>query len=96
MSQVVNDTSICPGDTANLWATNGSAYSWSPSESLSHPDSSNTLAYPQQSTVYTIDVFNSQGCSITEDVLVGVYDLPFVNAGADLFINYGDVVSLQG
>ena len=95
-SQVVNDTSICPGDTANLWATNGSAYSWSPTESLSHPDSSNTLAYPQQSTVYTIDVFNSQGCSITEDVLVGVYDLPFVNAGADLFINYGDVVSLQG
>jgi len=95
-SQVVNDTAICPGDTAILWASNASEYSWSPTETLSHPDSSYTLAYPLEPTLYTVNVLNNIGCSISEDVLVDVYNPPFVSAGADLWIHYGDVVELQG
>ena len=42
------------------------------------------------------NVLNNIGCSISEDVLVDVYDPPFVSAGADLWIHYGDIVELQG
>ena len=95
-SQVVDDTIICPGDTAILWATNGSSYSWSPVETLSSPDSNITFAYPSSSTTYSVQVQNNAGCSITEDVLVELYDLPFVSAGYDIYIQYGDQVELQG
>ena len=95
-SQVVDDTIICPGDTAFLWATNGVSYSWSPIETLSHPDSSNTLAFPNASTIYTVDVQNSLGCSILENVYVELYPPPYVSAGYDIYIQYGDVVELQG
>ena len=95
-SQVVDDTIICPGDTAILWATNGVSYSWSPIETLSHPDSSNTLAFPNTSTIYTVNVQNNLGCSISDDVSVELYPLPYVSAGYDIYIQYGDVVELQG
>jgi gliding motility-associated-like protein len=95
-SQVVEDTIICPGDTAILWATNGASYSWSPIATLSNPDSSNTLAYPNTSTIYTVNVQNTLGCSILEDVYVELYPLPYVSAGYDIYIQYGDVVELQG
>ena len=95
-SQVVNDTIICPGDTAALWATNGVAYSWSPEATLSHPDSSNTLAFPDEPTIYNVSVQNNSGCSITEDVFVDLYPLPYVSAGYDHYVEFGDVVELQG
>ncbi len=95
-SQVVEDTIICPGDTATLWATNGSSYSWNPIETLSNPDSSSTFAFPNTSTLYTVNVQNNLGCSITQDVLVDLYAPPYVNAGYDQLIEYGDVVELQG
>ena len=63
-SQVVNDTAICPGDTALLWATNATEYSWTPTETLSHPDSSTTLAYPTEPTLYNVNVLNTLGCSL--------------------------------
>ena len=95
-SQVVNDTAICPGDTALLWATNATEYSWTPTETLSHPDSSTTLAYPSEPTLYNVNVLNTLGCSLNEDVFVDVYDPPYVSAGVDMWIQYGDIVELQG
>ena len=95
-SQVVDDTIICPGDTANLWATNGSSYSWSPIETLSNPDSSFTLAFPLNPTTYIVEVQNNAGCSISEEVLVDLHPLPFVSAGYDIYIQFGDQVELQG
>ncbi len=95
-SQIANDTAICPGDTALLWATNSNNYSWTPIETLSNPDSSSTFAFPLEPTLYTVDVMNNIGCSVSENVFVDVYDLPFVSAGTDIWIQYGDVVELQG
>ncbi len=89
------DTTICPGDTAFIWASGGVGYQWTPSSWLSHPDSSNTMAYPANSTTYTVEVTNNIGCSESLDVTVNLYPEPVANAGADLFIEFGDEVTIN-
>ena len=90
------DTLICPGDTASLFVTGGVAYSWSPAETLSTPDSSHTSAWPLTPTTYSVHVTASNGCSKTIQTTVGIYPLPDVNAGIDQYIPYGADVQLAG
>lgn len=94
--QIVSDTSICPGDSAFLWASGGTNYSWSPQNSLASPTSSSTLASPSVNTSYTVSITNALGCSASLSVNVTLYPLPFVSAGADILQNYGVPVTLQG
>ncbi|MBX7181518.1 MAG: PKD domain-containing protein, partial [Bacteroidia bacterium] len=56
-----NDTTICPGGTAQLFATGGLAYSWSPTNGLSNPSSSNPTANPTTTTTYTVTVTAPSG-----------------------------------
>lgn len=95
-SQISNDTIICPNDTALIWASNSSQYLWTPSSSLSNPDSSHTYAFPTNPTTYSVDLQNNAGCSVTLSVFIDVHPLPYVNAGSDLIIYFGQEVNLQG
>ncbi len=82
---IVDDTTICLGESANLWATGGSIYSWTPPSSLSDPLSSSTIATPSITTTYSVEVTNSLGCSSTEQVTVNVQqDLPNPISSADV------------
>ncbi|MBX7183076.1 MAG: PKD domain-containing protein, partial [Bacteroidia bacterium] len=56
-----NDTTICSGGTAQLFASGGLAYSWSPTNGLSNPNSSNPTASPSATTVYTVTVTAPSG-----------------------------------
>jgi gliding motility-associated-like protein len=93
---IVNDTSICPGGYANLWAGGGDFYNWSPQESLSNPLDSATIASPSSNTTYSVEITNLAGCIKTLDVTVNIYPIPMVDAGEDVFIDFGDVISLNG
>jgi gliding motility-associated-like protein len=90
------DTIICPGDTADLRASGGTIYSWSPTATLSFPDSSRTDAWPLTPTTYTVTVATNNGCVQNISVTVGIYPSPFVNAGDDQYITFGTETQLSG
>ncbi len=94
--QVSPDTTICPYDSAILWASGGNVYSWSPENTLSHPDSSFTYAFPSNNTDYNVTVSNVEGCSKTLTTRVLLYNLPEVNILTNSFQNYGTEVQLNG
>lgn len=94
--QVVDDTIICPGDAATLWASGGTNYTWTPSASLSHPNEDTTLASPSVPTIYQVLVENALGCGKTLDVLVNLHPVPSVSASAPTFVLAGQEIELEG
>ncbi len=72
---------ICNGQAVLLDATTNCTtctYSWSPNQNIGSPNSSNTYVFPNQSTVYTITVTTSSGCSNQDSVLVEIIPTPAV------------------
>jgi gliding motility-associated-like protein len=76
------DTAICIGDTAQIWAlgTTGQniTYAWSPGATLSGTSIPNPLAFPTQTTAYSVTV-SSTLCTATRTINVTVNPLPNVN-----------------
>ena len=68
-----NDTSICMGTNAPLYASGGVSYSWSPSTGLSNSIIANPIATPLTSTSYIVNVTDSNGCSQTDNVNINLY-----------------------
>jgi gliding motility-associated-like protein len=70
--------SFCIGGSAQLQASGGGTYQWTPATGLSSTTISNPIASPTVTTSYTVTV--TQGlCSSSASVLVTVYPLPVVN-----------------
>ena len=69
---VSNDTNICFGSSTQLIATGGDAYSWSPSNSLSNPTIFNPIATPTDTTTYTVQISNSNGCNFQDSITINV------------------------
>ena len=85
---------ICKGDTAQLNASGGTTYSWSPGVSLSDSTVANPLAFPLDTTIYTVKVTNSSGCSDTATVTVNVLRKAIANAGVNKKIFEGQSVKM--
>jgi gliding motility-associated-like protein len=66
------DQFMC-GACANLLATGGSSYLWSPAINLSSPNTAATQACPQMSMDYVATVTDVYGCVNTDTVHVTVY-----------------------
>jgi len=82
-----SNVSICQGASANLNASGGTTYSWSPSAGLSNPNISNPVASPAQTTTYTVTVSNGN-CSSIASVTVNVTAVN-ASAGQDITICSG-------
>lgn len=67
------DQFICGNNCANLIATGGQNYQWSPATDLSAPANDSTQACPQSTINYTVTVTDQFGCVNTDDVKVTVY-----------------------
>ncbi|MBN4066170.1 gliding motility-associated C-terminal domain-containing protein, partial [Candidatus Amoebophilus asiaticus] len=67
-----NDTTIALGASAQLYATGGGAYSWSPPSGLSCTNCANPVASPENTTVYYLAVSDLLGCSDVDSVIVTV------------------------
>lgn len=79
----VPDQAICTGASANLNATGGTAYSWSPATGLSNPNIANPVATPASTTTYTVTV-TQNGCTATDQVILTVnstFDATITPAG---------------
>jgi len=67
-----NDASTCPGFPAQLTASGGVKYQWSPSQSLSDASLHNPMASPAVNTTYTVVVTDINGCSDDGEVKVSI------------------------
>lgn len=67
----------------------GISYSWSPNNNLSSINSSQVIANPSNSTIYTLTAINNvNGCFTTDQIQISVNKaIPISNAGLDAVIN---------
>lgn len=86
------DQVVCNGLPAQLQASGGLSYSWSPAAGLSATNIANPTANPAQTTDYIVTVTNASGCSSTDTVRVFV---PVVLAGSNQNICRGGSAQLQ-
>ena len=74
----------CKYPNAQLQAGGGLIYQWVPADGLSNPNVRNPVASPVATTVYSVKVRDSSGCTTTQSITVGVnygnnkhtYDVP--------------------
>lgn len=92
---IISDTAICIGDTASLYASGGSTYSWSPTATLSNPNISNPVAYPDSTTLYTVIMNGGGDCGHVDSVLVTVHSLPVTQLQIDTVLCDGDTITLD-
>lgn len=70
------DTAVCPGDVASMWAGGAVQYSWQPTDGLNQSNGNEVLANPDQTIVYTVTGYSEQGCSGQNDIQVVVFPAP--------------------
>lgn len=90
------DTTVCIGSSAQLRASGGESYLWSPDSSLSCAGCPDPVALPTVTTTYRVNVTNGLGCMATRYVTVTVLPLPAVIAGPDTAVCRGASVQLFG
>ena len=92
---VSNDTTICIGDTIQLFATGGAVYSWLPNIEISNPSVSSPLVNPSVSRTYYVESTDGNGCSVSDSVTIFVQALPTAFAGFDQGVCGGGSVQLN-
>ncbi|MBL0308190.1 MAG: gliding motility-associated C-terminal domain-containing protein [Bacteroidetes bacterium] len=74
--QASDDASIVSGQTADIWvAANNdhrNKYTWTPAASVVCDECKDTRAFPQESTTYTVQVVDMNGCRATDTLRVEV------------------------
>ena len=86
---------ICDFDTVQLSSSGGISYVWNNSLSLSGGMIPNPLAFPHDSTTYTVTITDGNGCVDFDSVEVFVNPLPTVTVTADTAICIGDAFTLK-
>lgn len=84
---------FCPGGQAQLQASGGDAYLWSPPTGLSSISISNPIATPPQAMTYQVTVFNACGSDTTEVTIA--FLSPDAAAGPDTATCLGSAVQLS-
>ncbi len=92
---------LCPGDTVQLnpGADSTYAYAWSPSSGLNDPTSGSPLAFPEETTQYTLNISSYTGadtCQIQKNITVFVPEsIQLQTSPADSTISCGTPVFIQ-
>ncbi|MBJ7882713.1 Ig-like domain-containing protein [Gelidibacter salicanalis] len=84
------DQQICKGESTTLTASGGTNYVWSTGETTTSIE-----VTPKKTTTYTVKVSDKNGQSEDAKVTVTVNPIPVVDAGNDMTINSGEVISLS-
>jgi gliding motility-associated-like protein len=89
-----SDTSVCPNATAQLYASGGTTYAWSPAATLSNPNIPNPIASPTGLTVYTVQVTDGNNCTNKDSVKVSIRLKPTFTVSANKAICEGKSTTL--
>lgn len=93
---VSTDTAMCAGAAAQLNASGGVVYRWSPATGLSDPEIANPVATPLSTTTYKVAAKGAGSCDTAYGfVTITIHALPTVDAGLDTFICKGDSIRLN-
>jgi gliding motility-associated-like protein len=95
IAQVSSDTTVCEGESVQLFALDAVYYRWTPGDGLNNPDISNPVASPNTTTTYFVDSYIGS-CYDEDTVTVTVLPKPVADAGNDTTINQGESVQLNG
>jgi len=91
------DFSVCEGESIQLQATGGTAYTWSPNAGLSDANSSNPTATIFATTTYTVEVTNANNCTAYDEVTITVNAIEQqVDLGLDIGLCEQEAVQLNG
>lgn len=91
-----NDTIICPGELAPIYASGGVSYTWSPNPyGFLEQNGALVLVKPLTSTVYVVVGVDQYGCSDTASVNVQLFPAPFVQTNPDVYAVFGEEVQLN-
>ena len=88
------DIRLCQGDTAQLTASDGTAWLWSPAAGLSCIDCRSPRVAPAVTTRYSVEVKSAAGCSGSDSLLVVVDPLPPLRLSPNIEICEGDSTEL--
>lgn len=80
------NTTICEGTTTQLNATGGTAYNWSPANSLNNANIANPIASPTETTVYYVSMDFNEGCAIVDSIIVEVIQPPTIDLASTVTI----------
>lgn len=88
------DTTICPGESAILWATGGVSYHWSPSAHLTGSLNSTTVATPPINTQYQCIITDAIGCKDTQYTNVFLFPLPQIEVSPAVYAVLQDTIGI--
>lgn len=84
--EVEDEVFVCPGESAQLSASGGSDYLWSPDTFLDDPNIADPTVTPDNDIVYEVTVSTALGCEGTENVTVVLLDPPPVLSGQTEYV----------
>ena len=80
-TSIISNQSICRGETIQLYATGGREYVWNNSSTLSDHRTDEPFATPLNTTNYSVQIIDNNGCVSNESVTITVNDAPQVSVG---------------
>lgn len=89
-----NDVQTCIGDSAVLNAIGAVDYIWDNGSILTADNIANPIAFPNDTTQYTVTGTDANNCINSDSVIVIINPLPIINAGIDQDICNGDITPL--
>ncbi len=93
--EAFNDTIVCPGNSANLWATGALTYTWSPLSGIISSAGQSISVSPSQSTMYYVVGADEFGCLASDSVFVDLFPAPFIEASPDQYLFFGESAQLS-
>lgn len=88
--QVFGNNFVCKGDTIALQAQGANTYTWRPGNALTCDNCPATNAFPDQTTTYSVQGSDANGCSSFDSIRVEVRPAPTVVLQGDTVICRGD------
>lgn len=96
---ISNDTSLCIGSSAPLWAAGGAAYSWSPATFLDDPNIATPICTPDTAITYTVTITTINNCVYQEQVFVNVFfnpPIPVIDDTVEICIYTSETINVSG
>ncbi|MBL7939617.1 MAG: gliding motility-associated C-terminal domain-containing protein [Flavobacteriales bacterium] len=88
------DSVVCPNEPVLLGASGGVTFEWSPAQGLNDPNGESPTARVTGPATYTVTTTDAFGCVASATLVLGTHPVPFVSAGNDRAIDFGDELQL--